>query len=106
MFISDPPANQSRQPEYEDGETMELVKGKLMKVLDKGYIVRTDAKEITAFMFMFHVPKGESDVRIVYDGSRSGLNETIYAPWFALPTVNSMARGLDQKDQKRRNVGV
>jgi len=94
MFISDPPANQSRQPEYEDGETMELVKRKLMKVLDKGYIVRTDTKEITAFMFMFHVPKGESDVRIVYDGSRSGLNETIYAPWFALPTVNSMARGL------------
>ena len=94
MFISDPPANQSRQPEYEDGETMELVKGKLMKVLNKGYIVRANAKEITAFMFMFHVPKGESDVRIVYDGSRSGLNETIYAPWFALPTVNSMARGL------------
>jgi hypothetical protein len=26
----------------------------------------------------------------VYDGTRSGLNESVHAPWFALPTSDSM----------------
>jgi hypothetical protein len=43
---------------------------------------------------MFDVPKGENDVRMVYDGSWSGLNDALWAPWFALPTVESMTRGL------------
>lgn len=42
-------------------------------------------------MFFFHVPKRERDIRIVYDGSKSGLNASLYAPWFALPTIDSFA---------------
>jgi hypothetical protein len=38
--------------------------------------------------------KGGDDVRMVYDGLRSGLNEALWAPWFALPTVDAMMRGL------------
>ena len=49
-------------------------------------------------MFMFDVPKGDSDVRIVYDGSKSGLNESLFTPWFALPTVDSMACSLLPSD--------
>ena len=43
-------------------------------------------------MFMFDVPKGDSDVRMVYDGSKSGFNDATWAPWFALPTVEAMSR--------------
>jgi len=32
---------------------------------------------------------------MVYDGSRSGLNEVLWAPWFALPTVTSMCRTIN-----------
>ncbi|GKY90814.1 hypothetical protein MPSEU_000054200 [Mayamaea pseudoterrestris] len=41
---------------------------------------------------MFPVPKGESDIRLVFDATASGLNEVLFAPWFALPTVSQMVR--------------
>ena len=46
----------------------------------KGYIVLTKSTQVEAMMLMFHVPKGESGIRMVYDRSRSGLNDVIYAP--------------------------
>ena len=35
-------------------------------------------------MFFFAVP------RLAYDGTKSGLNEVLWAPWFPLPTVGDM----------------
>eukprot|EP00978_Attheya_sp_CCMP212_P035281 scaffold152493_cov59-Attheya_sp.AAC.1 len=32
---------------------------------------------------------------MVYDGTKSGLNDCLFAPWFALPTMNTMFRSLD-----------
>jgi len=29
---------------------------------------------------------------MVYDGSKSGLNEVVYSPWFPLSMVDSMVR--------------
>jgi hypothetical protein len=37
----------------------------------------------------FAVPKGDSDIRVVYDGTKIGLNGSMWAPWFAMPTVES-----------------
>jgi hypothetical protein len=68
------------------------VKAKLEKVLAKGYIELVDIELVEAMMFMFHVDKGANNIRLVYDGTRSGLNESVYAPWFALPTIDSMTR--------------
>jgi len=34
---------------------------------------------------------------MVYDGSKSGLDNAIWAPWFALPTVKSMNWTLHEK---------
>jgi hypothetical protein len=48
-------------------------------------------KSLTSF---FAVPKGDDDVRIVYDGTKSGLNGVLWAPWFHLPTVESHLRCL------------
>ena len=71
-----------------------MVKKKVMKVVERGYIVRSSLSSISAFMFMFDVPKGDSDIRMVYDGTKSGLNESLFTHWFALHTVDSMARSL------------
>ena len=68
------------------------MKEKLDNVMEKGYIELVDIKLVEALMFMFHVPKGEADIHMVYDGSKSGLNEALYSPWFLLPTVDSMIR--------------
>ena len=92
MFVGNPLENRSRQPLYDDPEIRAKVKAKLKNVIEKGYIEMVDIKLVEALMFMFHVPKGESDIRMVYDGSKSGLNEALYSPWFHLPTVDSMVR--------------
>jgi hypothetical protein len=62
--------------------------------MKKGYITKAAPREIRSLMYMFDVPKGLCEVRMVYDGSRSGLNESLWAPWFALPTVDAMVRSL------------
>ena len=90
-FDKEPPRNQDRQPDYQDETVREMVKAKLQIVIDKGYIEIVDLEAVEAMMYMFHVPKG-SDIRMVYDGSKSGLNDALWAPWFALPTIDSMAR--------------
>jgi hypothetical protein len=45
----------------------------------------------------FAVPKGLDYIRIVYDGTASGLNEAVWAPSFWLPTttIESLIRALD-----------
>ena len=37
------------------------------------------------------MPKGEDVIRMVYDGTKLGLNTSFYAPWFALPTIDTLA---------------
>ena len=50
-------------------------------------------KSLTAF---FEVKKGETDIRMVYDGTESGLNDQLWAPWFPLPTVETLLRSVDE----------
>jgi len=64
---------------------------KLKTVRRRGYL---EKGVITAFMFFFDVPKGIDDIRMVYDGTGSGLNDVLWAPWFILPTVDSLLRAL------------
>ena len=45
---------------------------------------------------VFDVPKGKDDIRLVYNGSSSGLNDAVWAPWFSLPTVDSHLRAVDE----------
>jgi hypothetical protein len=35
----------------------------------------------------FSFPKGEPDIRLVYNGTQIGLNECLWAPWLKLPTI-------------------
>ena len=66
---------------------------KLKDVSSKNYI--EDGK-VRSLMFFFAVPKGEKDIRMVYDGTKSGLNEVLWAPWFPLPTVWDMLDSVEE----------
>jgi hypothetical protein len=65
---------------------------KLCVARDKGYI---DVGLVRSLISFFEVPKGLTDIRMVYDGTKSGLNEMLWAPWFPLPTVESLLRSVE-----------
>jgi hypothetical protein len=75
-----------RDPEYRS-----KVVAKLTDVRNKGYIGKGRVDSLTSF---FWVPKGDQDIRMVYDATRSGLNEVLWAPSFSMPTVDSLTRGV------------
>ena len=47
-----------------------------------GYIQKGEVKSLTSF---FDVPKDVDDIRLIYNGTSSGLNDSVFAPWFSLP---------------------
>lgn len=67
--------------------------GEKLAVIEKKQYI--EKGKIISLMPFFHVPKGEKDVRMVYDGSASGLNDIIWSPWFTLPTVDCLLRALE-----------
>lgn len=70
----------------------EAVKKKISKVRQRRYFWKGFVASLTQF---FEVPKGEHDLRMVYDASESGLNDALWAPTFGLPTVDSLLSGLE-----------
>ena len=75
-----------------NGKKLKLkIKEKLEKVFKKCYIKITDIQMVESIMYMFDVVKGD-DISMVNDDSKSGLNDALWAPWFALPTINTMTR--------------
>jgi hypothetical protein len=70
----------------------EMIRTKLDTIRDKGYV---EDGQILSLMSYFDVPKGEDDVRMVYDGTASGLNGTLWAPWFPLPNNSCLLRALE-----------
>jgi hypothetical protein len=69
----------------------EIINEKLANVREKGYVSPGLILSLTSY---FSVPKGDHDVRIVYDGTRSGLNSSLWAPWFPLPTIETHLRAV------------
>jgi len=72
--------------------THSLVKEKLEIIREKGYVA---PGKVTALMFFFDVQKGTDDIRMVYDGTASGLNDSLWCPWFLLPTIDSLLRCVE-----------
>ena len=35
------------------------------------------------------------DIRMVYDTTSSGLNDAVWAPWFPMPTVETLLRAVE-----------
>jgi hypothetical protein len=65
---------------------------KLMKVLARRYLLYGMILSLTWF---FAVPKGDTDFRMVYNGTSSGMNAHLWAPWFTLPMICALLRTLD-----------
>jgi hypothetical protein len=56
---------------------------KLFKVRERRYI---DTGPVLGLMHMFYVLKGGDDIRMVYNGAASGINECIFAPTLGYPS--------------------
>ncbi len=70
---------------------LELVRAKVNKVRRRLYIA---VGRVLSLTHMFHVPKPPDDIRMVYDGTASGLNDALYSPHFSLPVVGNTLRSL------------
>jgi hypothetical protein len=91
-FTGPPPSDRTPQRKDKDPKVASKQREKLVDVRSKGYIaLLVGILSLTSF---FSVDKGEDDIRMVYDGTKSGLNRVLFAPWFALATVDSMLRSV------------
>jgi hypothetical protein len=67
---------------------------KIGKVLNRRYVSSGFVSSLTGF---FAVPKGTEDIRVVYDATKSGLNDAIWAPNFFLPTIDSVVNQASEE---------
>lgn len=58
----------------------ELMIEKVKSPISRGYISSGEVKSLSGF---FSVPKGEDDIRIVYDMTKCGLNACLWSPRFS-----------------------
>ena len=90
-FVKPPPEYLRPQKDISDLRVKARVMDKLNKVRRLGYIGPGEVKSLTSF---FAVPKGADDIRMVYDGTVSGLNDSMWVPRFLLPTIRTMLRSI------------
>ena len=64
---------------------------KVSKALDRGYMIITPPNKVKNLIDYFGVAKGDSDIRVVFNGTSCGLNDRVWAPNFWLPTARSMS---------------
>jgi hypothetical protein len=78
------------QRDVRDPKIKEKVIEKLQmrRYIADGYVV-----SLTSF---FDVPKANDDIRLVYDGSVGGLNDSLWVPRFALSTLNGHLRAVEE----------
>jgi hypothetical protein len=65
---------------------------KIYKHIQHGYLAVGPVKHLLHY---FAVPKGTTDVRMVYDGTKGGLNEALWAPSFYIPDLMASTWFLD-----------
>lgn len=71
-----------------------LMQKKIEDIRKKKYLVPGTVASLIRF---FGVPKGEDDIRMVYDGTKSGLNDALWAPWFPLPTASTHLKMVESR---------
>lgn len=90
------PTNMPKPKRIKCPDTRKLMAAKLAKQIRRHYIKLVPEsemrKEVRNLVDMFTVPKGESDVRMIFNGTSGGLTDSIWAPSFYLPSATSMVR--------------
>ena len=70
------------KPEVRAMVLAEKIEGMMKRMyLEEGHVTNS--------VDYFPVPKGEDDIRVVFDGSSCGLNKALWAPNFYLPSASS-----------------
>ena len=85
------PAFQRAESGEKDPVTRSQVVAKLEKVRKRKYIAPGKVSSLTDF---FSVPKGADDIRLVYNGTSSGLNDILWVPGFPMPTADTILRAI------------
>jgi hypothetical protein len=94
VYIKKPLPRYHRPAQKPKAEQRAKILEKLKKVLDRGYMkVPVSLAFVKSLIDSFPVEKDE-DIRMVYNGTSSGLNDALYAPGFWLPFPASAARVL------------
>ena len=91
-WFQDKPPRTKKPQSYEKDDNVRLnMAKKIRKVRERGYIQPGFVRSLIRF---FAVPKGDTDIGMVYDGTSSGFNQAVWAPSFTLPTVESLLRAV------------
>jgi hypothetical protein len=93
FFVSKKPEFKRPQAGTHCPDMKEKMRCKLDKVRKRRYIAPGFVSSLTSF---FAVPKGSDDIRMVYDASVSGLNDSIWVPRFPLPTIRTHLRAVEE----------
>jgi hypothetical protein len=91
-LLGQPTDYRKPQPRERDPAVAMVVRTKFDKFRSKGYVAKGRVEGLTSFIT---APKGDGDIRLVFDGTKSGLISTIWAPSFTLPLVNSLLTALE-----------
>jgi hypothetical protein len=94
-FEHSEPTTREPQPTISDPVLRAKAKEKITKVVRRRYLVTTNLN-IKSLIKYFAIPKGEDDIRLVYDATANWLNECVWSPSFWLPTIDTLVRAVDQ----------
>jgi hypothetical protein len=72
-----------------------MAKDKILKVVKWRYLLTTRIK-VKLLIKYFAVPKGDNNIRMVYNTTANKLNECVWVPMFWLPTIDLLIRALDR----------
>jgi hypothetical protein len=91
-FRDVPPACFENQRINRDPLVLKMEHKKIDKVITFGYLMKTCWEGVTSLMHFFSAMKGDLDIRMVYNGTKSGLNAATWIPWFAIPSSAALER--------------
>jgi hypothetical protein len=91
-MLTQPIPYKKPQPREKDPDIRAAVRAKFDKFRGKGYVTQGTVSGLTGY---FTVPKGDGDVRLVFDATKSGLNKAIWSPSFSLPSLSSLLSALE-----------
>jgi hypothetical protein len=103
FFEKSGPTTQQSQPTIDDPVTCAKVMEKIKKVIKRRYLTTSSGATIKSYIKYFAFPKGEDDIRMVYDATANKLNDAVWAPSFYSGS-ECWARLMDDGQGCRGNV--
>ena len=102
------PTTRRTQSIVEDADLRAKTMDKIDKVIRRRYLLPegTPGVSLKSYIKYFAVPKGEDDIRMVYDATANKLNEAVWVPSFWLPSIDTLVRNVGSESwMTDRDVG-